>query len=167
MSEAGHNGIDVAVAKRWIGEAMRVYEDLDAQKIENMNTCRKIRSRLPNIYEAAKNAGLPIKAFKLYIREQLLEQKIEGLQADIEALTPDDDEDAETFEQFRSALGGLADTPLGKAAISTRGGDDDDDQRNLRPRHLREKDADAEAAQANVKALKKIKGLPGADADAA
>lgn len=166
MTQQGHNGIDPVVAKRWIGEAMRVYADLDEQKIANMNECRAIRARLPEIYESAKNAGLPVKAFKLVLRKRLKEQKIAGLEADIEALTPEDDEDAETFEQFKAAIGDFGELPLGAAAIERKAGEED---RDLRPPFLRDKDAqrasDEAIGKANGAAVAKgIKGLPGADA---
>lgn len=168
----GHNGIDPVVAKRWLSEALRVYGDLDAQKIENMNAARAIRGRLPDIYESAKNAGLPLKAFKLMIKQRLIEQKIADLEQDINDLTPEDDEDAETFEQFQAAIGDFGELPLGAAALDRKAGEtsgNSDDERDVRPAFLREKDAsDAEIGRANgEKVAKGIRGLPGADASEA
>lgn len=160
------NGIDPVVAKRWVGEALRVYQALEDQKIANMNACRTIRARFPEIFENAKNAGLPIKALKLTIKQRLLELKIEGLQEDIDGLVPEDEEDAETFEQFREAIGDFGELPLGKAAVEKKAAEEED----LRPRHLREQEeerkANDDAAAENAKKIKSgIKGLgDGADA---
>lgn len=155
------NSINSDAAKRWLGEALRVYDELEDLKVSNMNQARIIRSRLPGIYESAKGEGLPIKALKTVLKEELIKRKIAAAEAAIEALEPDDDEDAETLEQFRAALGDFADSPLGKAAVDQKAAGDDDS--DLRPRHLKE--AEAQRVEENKRRLKDgIKGLPGAEA---
>lgn len=95
MAQIGHNGFDQNVAKRWIGEALRVYGELDEAKIEHMNRCREIRERLPEIYESAKNAGVNLRALKASIKVARATDAFEAL---IRKATPEDQEDREAFE---------------------------------------------------------------------
>lgn len=96
MTTIGHNDTE---AQRWVGECLRVYDQLDEARIEHMNRCRDIRARLPTIYESAKGAGLSVKALKSAIRVSLATRKLADL---IEKVTPEDEDDAEVFEQLRA-----------------------------------------------------------------
>jgi len=140
-------------ARRWTEEAMRIYAELDEQKIENMNKCRQIRERLPEIYESAKNAGINVKALKAAVKVARAKMAFENA---IEAATPEDDEDVAAFEYLRAiAVPG----DLFEAATRSHSNDEGDD--DLRPNFLKNQ----EAARENTSRLKKgIKGLPGADA---
>ena len=166
---AGSNEPDPVVVKRWLGEALKVYDQLDEQRIENMNECRRIRAQLPTIMESAKNAGLHSKAFKLLVKEALLQRKIEGLNDDIDALTPEDDDDAEAFEQLR----GIAQAgDLFAAAVDrhdrkqSAASHDDEDGDDPRPKFLKDKHDKADQTEENVSRLKKgIKGMPNADTE--
>lgn len=152
MSTIGHNGINETEAKRWLGEVSRVYDELDAQKIENMNRCRTIRERLPDIYKSAKSAGICVKALKAAVKVQRAEKALDDL---IDKARPEDEDDAEAFDYLRkiATKGDLFDA-------ATRSATDDDDD-DLRPGFLKEGDA----VRSNVTRLKKgIKGLPGAEA---
>ena len=111
------NGIDAQKAQRWMGEVLRVHDDLDEQRMDNMNRCRIIRERLPVLFEAAKNEGLPLRAFKASVKKALLDRGIERLNGKIEDLKPEDADDAEAFEMLQQALGGFGDTPLGAATL--------------------------------------------------
>jgi len=153
---AGHNGVDATVLARWTKEILAVHDKLDAQKIANMNVCREIREPLPDLYEAAFNAGMPKKAFKAHIRAELAKRRYETL---CENIVPEDDEDREAFEALRAVAeaGDLFDHAVKQHDSKT----DDDDERDLRPRHLRE--VDKQRAAENAEKLKGIRGLPGAD----
>lgn len=163
---AGSNEPDPVVVKRWLSEALKVYDQLDEQKIANMNECRRIRAQLPTIMESAKNAGLHSKGFRLLVKDALLQRKIEGLHEDIDALTPDDEDDAEAFEQLRAIAerGDLFSAAVDrhdKAQAAKKDGEDDDDPR---PQFLKDKHDKADQTAENVERLKKgIKGMPGAD----
>lgn len=165
---AGHNQIDKQVLARWLGEALRVYDELDAQKIDNMNRCRVIRGRLPGIYESAKAAGLPLKAFKLTVKAELFERAKAAIDAKLDDLVPEDDEDAEAYEALRSMA---RDGDLFDAAVKKREAGQGDDDGDVRPAFLRNKgnsDANGTEAQTaeNVTRLKKgIKGMPSAPLD--
>jgi uncharacterized protein (UPF0335 family) len=163
MPAPGHNQLNPDAAKRWLGEVLRVYDQLADLRIENMNKARTIRGRLPGIYDSAKAEGLPVKALKIVVKEELLKRKLALLEDQIEALEPDDSEDQETLDQLREALGPLEDLPLGQAAINRKAAADDDDDRDLRPRHKQQ--ADAEHVESNVRRLRNgVTGLPGATA---
>ena len=156
MTTAG-NGIDPTVLSRWTGEVMRVYSALDAQKIENMNVCRSIREPLPDIFERAKEAGLPLKAFKAHIK---IERAKIAYDRACENATPEDDDDREAFEHLRSIA---EDGDLFDHAVKEAQGNADDDDKDLRPRHLQE--AEKQRVAENTARLEKgIIGLPGADA---
>jgi hypothetical protein len=161
MAQAGQNSIDPTTVKRFLGEAMRVFEKLEAQKIANMNECREIRAPLKDIKKAAKNAGLPKAAFNALIKSELAKRTYERA---IENATPEDDEDVEAWKQMREIA---SEGDLFDAAVKTHdAGDEDED---VRPRHLREKEADRVARENAEKITKGIKplrvvGLPGADA---
>jgi len=153
MATIGHNGINETEAKRWLGEVSRVYDELDAQKIDNMNRCRVIRERLPDIYKSAKAAGICVKALKAAVKVTRAEKDLEHL---IDKATPEEEDDREVFDFLRdvAAQGDL----FSAAARKSR---DEDDDKDLRPNFLQEGDA----VRVNVTRLKKgIKGLPGADA---
>lgn len=152
MGAIGHNGINETEAKRWLGEVARVYDELDELKIEHMNRCRAVRERLPEIYELAKDAGMPIKALKAAVKIARAEKALESL---ITKATPEDEEDQEALDYLRSIA---QQGDLFEAAVRK---NDDDSDADLRPSFLKDQDA----ARENAATLKKgIKGLPGADA---
>lgn len=164
MTQIGHNGVDPTVLKRWTTEVMRVHDALDAQRIENMNACRKIREPLADLYEAAKNAGLPSKAFKSHIKAELARRAYEKRLANI---TPEDDDDAEAFEAMRAMAedGDLFDHAVKQHDAKSPEADEDDP----RPAFLRKRDEEAAArVDENVLRLTKgIKGMPSGDATGA
>lgn len=149
------NGFDPKVVKRWTGEVLRVHEEIEKLRVDHMNRCREVRERLPDIYESAKEAGLPKKAFRSHIRVELAKLAYERA---CEKAVPDDEEDREAFEQLRamSSPGDLFD-----AAVKAH-----DDDADLRPRHLR--DLEQQRVEENTRRLQEgISGLPGADANEA
>ena len=178
MSKDRQNSFDRTVLARWTGEILSVYRKLEDQKLENMRICKEIRAPLPDLYDAAKNAGLPLKAFKAHVKAELAKIAYEKRLANIE---PEDEDDAEAYELMRSIAqeGDLFDHAAKEHAAKK--GDDDVD---LRPGFLKDKDIkatikfgdgpevpfDADRVADNVRRLKKgIKpvGLPGADANEA
>ncbi|MBS4016786.1 MAG: hypothetical protein KGZ68_00995 [Dechloromonas sp.] len=164
MAKAGHNGVDPKVLARWTGEVLRVYDDLAAQKIANMDKCKEIREPLTDLYDAAKNAGLNLKAFKSHIKVELAQRAYERAVAKAE---PEDDEDLEAFEALRAVAeaGDLFDAAV-QANEKKKGGGKkatDDDEKDVRPRHL--KDLEQQRVEENTRRLEEgISGLPNADA---
>lgn len=108
MTQPSSNGFDVA--KQFVSDIERHFETLDSYRGEYMNRCRAVRDLIAQIYDRAKDAGVPKKELKAVIKTRELERKIEELRDDLE-------DGAETFDQIRHALGDLADLPLGTAAL--------------------------------------------------
>jgi hypothetical protein len=172
MSGVRQNSLDKTVLARWTGEILAIHAKLDDQKMENLRVCKEIREPLNDLYDAAKNAGLPSKAFKAHVKAELAKKAYEKRLRNIE---PEDEDDAEAYELMREIA---EEGDLFSAAVKAhdaRGATKDDDA-DLRPRHLREKEdslkSDIAAQEArvadNVTRLKSgIKGLPGADANEA
>lgn len=170
------NSLDKTVLARWTGEILSIYRKLEDQKMENLRLCRIIRQPLSGLYDAAKNAGLPSKAFKAHVKAELARIAYEKRLSNIE---PEDEDDAEAYELMRSIAqeGDLFDHAAKgheqKAAKPAKGAKPKKDEPgesgevvvDLRPRHLRQSEADRAAEENAAKIAKGIKGLPGADAD--
>ena len=168
------NGINPELAERHLKKVLGVYDELEAQKINNMNRCRDIRSALPDLYEAAKIEGLPIRAFKLSVKRGRIERKIEGLQEDIEDLAPEDEDDAAAFQMLQAALGSFSDTPLGAVTLDQAAAKRDEAAAKKAAKAAKDTKAegqpepptDQQAAddaltQQNVERLKGITAIPG------
>jgi hypothetical protein len=178
MSEHGQNSIDKTVLARWAGEILAIHSKLDDQKMENLRICKEIREPLADLYDAAKNAGLPSKAFKAYVKSELAKRAYEKRLANLE---PEDEDDSAIYELMREIAqnGDLFDAAV--KAHDAKKGDDDAD---LRPGFLKDKGVtatvkfgdgpevsfDAARVTENIRRLKtgiKPIGLPGADANEA
>lgn len=77
-----------------------------------MAEAKQVRGDIKEIYAEAKDAGYPIKPLKAEARLRKLDRDKAKVVAGL------DDDDRETLDQFQAALGPLASTPLGEAAIS-------------------------------------------------
>lgn len=156
MTQLGDNGYDPTIVQQFVKDIERHFETLESYRGEYMNRCKSVRELITRSKDAAKEAGIPKKLLGALLKEREFERKIEGIRDSFE-----DEEDADNYEALKDALGSLADTPLGKAALGE-GADDAD----LRPRHL--KDAEKQRVEENKRRLKGgIKGLPNADASEA
>lgn len=162
---AGRNGYDPVVLNRWTKEVLAIYAKLEEQRMENMRICKEIREPLNDLYEAADNAGLGKKAFKSHIKAELAKIKYERALA---KAIPEDDDDREAYEALR-AIAEAGD--LFDHAVKEHDAAGDDDETDVRPRHLREKEAGRIGRENAAKIEKGIKslganviGLPGAEA---
>lgn len=108
---AGHNRIPAAKATEFVGRIERLYDDLASAKGEYMRRAKTIREDIALVIDDAKTAGIPKKELKAVIKTRDLERKAQAIRDDLEA------DSQETFDQIRLALGDLADTPLGEAAL--------------------------------------------------
>jgi len=147
---AGTNGFDPDVLHALVDRIEGVVEDLLSERGSYMSKCRSMREDIANIYDEAKARGIPTKPLKKAVKARELTRKIEALRVDFDLI------ERETYDQIRHALGDLADTPLGEAAAKGSPGAPDDEP-DVRPGFL--KDKDAEASAANAEALKGIKPL--------
>ncbi len=93
----GHNSggmIDGESLRRFVSRAMSLLEERDG-----------INEDLKEVYAEAKEAGFVTQQLRQIVREQRMEPLT--LEAHLESM-----------DALRHALGGLADTPLGEAAVS-------------------------------------------------
>jgi hypothetical protein len=133
--DEGHNGFDSTSVKRFLGEAMRIHDKLDEAKIEHMNNCRDIREPLKGIETAARNAGLPLSAFRALVKAELAERNYKRA---IEKARPKDEDDADAWDALREiAAEGKGDDLFAHAVARI-----DAEERDLRPRTLQEREAE-------------------------
>lgn len=112
QEKSGSNGIDPKIAQQFNKDILRQHEVLASLRGEYMKKCRDVREIISDIMDRAKDAGIPKKEFKAFLKQQELRAKAEAV---IEKLEEDEQE---IFEMIREAIGGLADTPLGQAALN-------------------------------------------------
>lgn len=110
MSQPSSNGFD-PIAKH-VEAFEAVDAELEVMKMRYMNECRTKREEQKRIVKMVKAEGFASDAFKAVIKCRRLEKKIEAIADDLE-----DDDAIESYEQMMEALGGLADLPLGQAAV--------------------------------------------------
>lgn len=143
MAAAEHgNGPNPERTKQCVDRIEGMLRDIDSIIGVAKNECKTKHDAIKDIYQEAKDAwGLSVRALKQVIKVRALERKIEHAR---EALEEDD---AESFDQIRHAIGDLSDLPLGEAALAKAAPDDDD--ADLRPRHLKQREKDREAEKGN------------------
>lgn len=159
---AGTNGFDPDVLSSIVNRIEDVFDDLLSERGSYMVKCKSLREDIANLYDEAKARGIPPKSLKKAVKARDLNRKIEALREDLDLV------DRDTYDQIRHALGDLAETPLGEAAL--KGKAPPDAEPDVRPPFL--KDKEAEASAANAEALAGMKTLKqkgpkvgGADAD--
>ena len=108
--EAKSNKLDSALVKGFVERL----EELAADKLSIMMTavanCKPLTSLMKEVFDEAKEqAGISKKALRAVLKARLLERKARAARDDLD--------DVETFDQIREALGDLASTPLGAAAL--------------------------------------------------
>jgi len=113
--------------------------DLDSERGAYMAKCKPIHEDIREVYAEAKDNGVPVKALKGLVKWREFEKK----QAKIGQDFADLDEKA-SYDQLIDTLG-----PLGFAAARAAGYADNDDhdtgdQRDVRPRHMTQPDAQAD-----------------------
>ncbi|MCV9940951.1 hypothetical protein OIU35_31760 [Boseaceae bacterium BT-24-1] len=128
-------------AERFVKEIERHHETLASYAGEHLQRCKSVREMISSAYDLAKDAGIPKRELRAVVKERALLKKIEALREGLE------DEQAETFDQIKHALGMLSDLPLGEATLARSEAIDSltEDE---------EADPDEEAAAANSAALR-------------
>lgn len=107
----GHNGMDTASLVNSVARIENLYDELDTEHSAYMLRCQRIRGDMKQVYDEAKDAGIPKKALKSVIKTRQLQAKLEAIREDLEADVQDD------YDTIRHALGDLADTPLGASVL--------------------------------------------------
>ncbi|MDP2618591.1 MAG: DUF2312 domain-containing protein [Hyphomicrobiales bacterium] len=105
------NGIDADMAKAFIERIENLEGQIDSERGSYMQKAKTIREDIKEVIIEAKDEGIPSKALKAMVKDRRYDRKKAELAAGL-----DIDEGA-AFEQMKEALGPLADTPLGEAAL--------------------------------------------------
>ncbi|MCF1502173.1 hypothetical protein L0F51_00130 [Afifella sp. H1R] len=138
---AGHNGFDPQKCQTFVSQIERIFAEMETKKGEYMAWCQGRRELISGVYDNAKDAGIPKKELKANVKRRQLEAQIDALREDME---PDQQD---TYDNIRLALGDLADTPLGDAALAKSsagtGGNAKQEPKDVKP-----SDADVKAATA-------------------
>ena len=109
---ASTNGYDGEEIKRFLGMISDQHDELDKLKSAYMTKCKGPRGKLKNIMKEARDSEINLNAFRVEVKKYLDERKHQKRLAGLE------DDDAEAYNMIVEALGGLGDTPLGKAALA-------------------------------------------------
>lgn len=109
------NGFDPAKVAKHVAAIEAGQRDLDSERGTYMSRCRTIRDEIKDRYDEAKADGIPKKELKKVIKARDLTRKMDELREDLE---PDEQDN---YDNLRHALGDLADTPLGSAALKGNG----------------------------------------------
>jgi hypothetical protein len=150
------NQFDATVLKRFVGEIEKHHDQIASYKGEHAQRVKSVQEMISDVYDRAKDSGVPKRELKAVIKERALLKKIEALREDME------EEQAETYDQIKHSLGMLSDLPLGEVALkrskaidslNDEDGDDETEEQGDEP------DADEIAASANTKALTGIRPL--------
>jgi uncharacterized protein (UPF0335 family) len=110
------NGYDPAKVQEFVGRIENLHNDIASEKGSFMQICKDIHSDINLVFDEAKEAGIPKKALKKVITARALEAKAAAVREALEG------EDQDSFDLLRHALGDLADTPLGAAALKPANG---------------------------------------------
>jgi uncharacterized protein (UPF0335 family) len=109
------NGYDGNKINEFLGRVENLEEEIASIMGTAMAECKAKRDDIKEVYSEAKDAGLPMKPLKAEAKLRKLDRDKAKVFAGL------NEDDQETLEQFQTALGPLASTPLGEAALSARG----------------------------------------------
>jgi len=137
-ASGGTNGFDSKTAKQFLSDINRLEAEMESKKGEYMAWCKRQRELINGIYDRAKDSGIPKRPLKAYVSSAKLIKRADAL---IESL---DDDDQDLVECLEEALGPLKGTPLGDAAVKAASNDAEED---VRPRHLKQREADRKKEQ--------------------
>lgn len=104
------NGYGVGL-KQFLGRYEALQDDIDAILSAAKDECEPARQDQAQIVKDAADAGYSKKEFKTVLRKHRLEKRLARVADSLDA------NQKETYEQMLHALGELADTPLGAAAL--------------------------------------------------
>jgi uncharacterized protein (UPF0335 family) len=105
------NGFDTTVLKRFVSDIERHHETIASYKGEHAQRVKSVQELITEVFDRAKDAGVPRKELKAVIKERRLLVQIENLREELE------EDQQETLDQIKHALGMVADLPLGEAAL--------------------------------------------------
>jgi uncharacterized protein (UPF0335 family) len=130
----GGNGFDPAKVQSFVARIENLHSDIKSIMDAAKAQCSDIKEDISLVYdEAHEKAGIPGKALKSVLKARALERKAAEVREKL------DDEIQETHDMIRHALGDLADTPLGQAALGPIDPDPD-----IRPEFLQRQERERE-----------------------
>lgn len=106
------NQLDAKVVKSLVERIENLNEKIVAEHMAYMGRIGEIKEDIGEVYDEGKNKGIPKRALKLNVKRRELEAKVEALREDLE-----DQDDIDQYDLVRHALGDLADTEIGQAAL--------------------------------------------------
>jgi uncharacterized protein (UPF0335 family) len=112
----GGNGFSADLVKSLVDRIEALHGEIESEQAKYMVAAKALREDIANVYEEAGARGVSTKPLKALIKTRKLDRRAK---AEKEKL--DLDERA-TLEMLKDALGDLADTPLGEAAVGRAGG---------------------------------------------
>lgn len=102
------NGYDPAQLQALLGEIDDADMRLASLKGEYMQSCKGPRSDITSVFERAKEAGIPMRAFRTFVKNHRLSKQSDANVAKLE------DDDRAEYAQLSDAFG--PDTPFGQYA---------------------------------------------------
>lgn len=105
------NGFDAEVLKRFVTDIERHHDTIASYKGEHAQRVKSIQELIGEVFDRAKDAGIPRRELKAVIKERRLLVQIENIREELE------EDQQETLDQIKHALGMLGDLPLGDAAL--------------------------------------------------
>lgn len=110
------NGFDPKHVKNAVDRIESLKFDIASIMGQAMMRCREVHQDIKHVYQEAKDEhGIPKKALRSVIKARELERKAAAVRDDLEPEVQDE------HDMIRHALGDLADTPLGRAALGPPG----------------------------------------------
>jgi uncharacterized protein (UPF0335 family) len=106
------NGYPATIVKGFVKEIETLEDEATKIRLNAMGKIDKIREQQGDVYDAAKEKGIPKRALRRVIKVRALEAKAEKAREDLEQ------DEQDSFDLLRLALGDLEDTELGKAAMA-------------------------------------------------
>lgn len=110
------NGFKPEELKSYISRVENIKDDIASETGGFMSRIKGMRDDIKDVLTEAKEAGIPVKALKAELKLRDLDREKNKVVAGLE------EDDAETLEQIRFALGDFASLPLGEAVMAKAGG---------------------------------------------
>ena len=112
MTAGKSSSFDPTKAKDFVDRIENLNADILSEQGTYMAKVKSIKEDIGVIFDEAKTAGIPKKALRAVIKTRELQGKLEATRDDLEP------EDQDSYDAVRHAIGDLAETPLGKAALA-------------------------------------------------
>jgi uncharacterized protein (UPF0335 family) len=116
-ARSGTNFVEPEKINQFVSDYEGCQAELLKLRMDYMEKCKTVRGDMKVIVDEAKDAGIPKQSFRAVIKSRELERKAKKARDDLADIDLQD-----KYDLIRHALGDLADTPLGQAAIAPANG---------------------------------------------